>query len=159
MTKLRFLSNLLLCATVVSASTLLAACGDDTTPVADDMSTTRDLTAVVRDMTQPVNADMAGFMMVEGCAFADYIDLSAPAATRTITPWDTSLGKKCIIIAKGQSVTWQGVPDPSHPLGATGGTSPNPITNVATTAFPSVGTYGFDCTIHHSLMHGAIWVR
>ena len=89
----------------------------------------------------------------------DYVDGRTDSTKRVVTPWDPSLGKLCIHITAGQSVSWDGVPNPSHPLEAHGsGTTPNPITNVATTTFSSPGVFGYDCEVHHALMHGAIWV-
>ena len=96
---------------------------------------------------------------VQGCGATDFEDHTAAGDTRTITPWNTSLGTKCYKIKVGQSVTWNGVPTSAHPLGATtDGTQPNPITDVATTAFPAAGTFGWHCTIHTGLMKGAIEV-
>jgi len=131
----------------------LASCGGGSSKNADlAMKPTEDLAG--GDAAVP-----AGFLLVESCAVADYVDGRADATKRVVTPWDTSLGKLCIHITAGQSVSWDGVPNPSHPLEAHGnGTTPNPITNVASTTFSSAGVFGYDCEVHHSLMHGAIWV-
>ena len=56
-------------------------------------------------------------------------------------------------------MTWSPTPDSTHPLQATGGTTPNPITNVGTVAFANPGIHGFDCAIHGDAMHGAVWVE
>jgi plastocyanin len=98
--------------------------------------------------------------VVETCATADYVDQTATAAV-TVTPWDTTLGKKCIKVKAGSTVTWAA--SATHPLVATGGTTPSPIPTTAATApqtltFPNAGVYGFQCAVHLSLMHGAIWV-
>ena len=136
----------------------MAACGGSST-------SNPDLTTAKVDAGSPT-ADLSGdlatssFLVVETCAQADYVDARTNSALRTITPWDTSLGKKCLHISSGQSVTWNNVPNPSHPLEAhdANSTQPNPITNTGTQMFPSAGTFGFDCEIHHTLMHGAIMV-
>lgn len=135
-------------APIVSAILPLVACGGSSTNSAEDLST-----------SAGGDAAMSSFLVVETCKEADYVDARSDATLRTITPWDTSLGLKCVHIGKGQSVTWNGVPNPAHPLEAHGsGTTPTPITNTGTIAFPNAGTFGYDCTNHHTLMHGAVWV-
>ena len=98
--------------------------------------------------------------VVEQCATADFVDDTATTAV-TVTPWDTTLGKKCIRIKAGSTVTWAA--SVTHPLVATTGTTPNPIPAAAATTpqtitFPAAGVYGYDCAVHLTLMHGAIWV-
>jgi plastocyanin len=131
----------------------LAACGDDTAPEPD-------MSANKSDMPQS-NADMAGFQLVESCAFGDYIDDSSMSGPIAVAPWDESLGKKCIRIHVGQTVTWAASVD--HPLESTSGTKPTPLSAIGATTpqsimFNAVGVYGFQCQVHTSLMHGAIWV-
>jgi plastocyanin len=100
-------------------------------------------------------------LVVETCASADYVDETANTAV-TVTPWDTTLGKKCIKVKAGSTVTWAATV--IHPLVATaGGTTPSPIpatgaTTSQTIAFPNAGVYGWQCAVHLTLMHGAIWV-
>ncbi len=99
--------------------------------------------------------------VVESCALADFEDDTAKAAV-TVAPWDTTLGKKCIKIKAGSTVSWASTA--IHPLVATaGGTTPSPIPATAassaqTITFAAAGVYGYQCAIHTSLMHGAIWV-
>ena len=98
--------------------------------------------------------------VVEACTAADYEDDTAKT-TVAVTPWDTSLAKKCIKVKVGGSVSWAA--STFHPLVATDGTTPTPIpTTDVTTAqsvtFPSAGVYGYHCAVHLGLMHGAIWV-
>ncbi len=101
----------------------------------------------------------ATLTVVNGCQASSYEDHTATDDSRAITPWDTSLGTKCVTIKVGQSVTWAA--SSGHPLEAHGGDSGNPIpsaTNSTTVAFPAAGVFGFDCAFHHSLMQGAVHV-
>lgn len=133
---------------IVSAALPLVACGGGSSNTAEDLAT-----------STGGDGAMSSFLVVESCKESDYVDARTDATLRTITPWDTSLGLKCLHISKGQSVTWDGVPKAAHPLEPHGsGTTPTPITNTGTIAFPAAGTFGFDCSNHHTLMHGAIWV-
>lgn len=100
-----------------------------------------------------------GFIEVEGCTVDQYVDVSAFAAPRVVTPWDTTLGRKCLRIAVGQTVTWSPAPNAMHVLEATQGTSPTPIVDQPTITFMGSGYFGFDCETHHELMHGGIWVQ
>ncbi|HEX7663240.1 MAG TPA: plastocyanin/azurin family copper-binding protein, partial [Polyangiaceae bacterium] len=76
----------------------------------------------------------------------------------------------CAHIKAGQTVKWTG-DFTSHPLAAhddradAGGGSPNPITSGATSGsssvtitFPNPGVYGYWCTVHQTMMMGAIVV-
>lgn len=93
-----------------------------------------------------------------------YEDRTADNADRTIT-WVRSVGRVCLRIKKGQSVTWnpQGTSFADHPLGASGGSSGNPIMTRSSGAAPYVqafttnGTFGFVCGFHFD-MTGAIQV-
>src|SRR5438045_343493 len=116
----------------------LTACGDDA--------------ATTHDMAHAVTTN------VEGCTDAEFEDMTAAGASRTVTPWNPPPGKKCYTIKVGQTVTWDPAPSATHPLKATEGDTPNPITLAATITFPNAGTYGFHCGVHLSLMHGAIKV-
>jgi len=118
-------------------------------------STSTDLASPPMDAA--VAGDLAGFQQVEGCAASDYGAVEAGSVT--VSPWNTSLGKKCILIHQGGQVTWPA--SGTHPLEATGGTTPTPImsaTSTVTVTFDAVGVYGFHCGVHTSAMHGAIWV-
>jgi len=70
----------------------------------------------------------------------------------------------CIQIKAGQSVTWNS-DFTNHPLVPTAGvgTQPNPITatstgSTVTIAFPSAGTFAYNCGIHSTTMLGAVEV-
>ncbi len=96
---------------------------------------------------------------VNGCA--TFEDKTAESAI-TIT-WSLSLAGQpgaCLKVKKGTTVTWSGDLT-EHPLSASGGTTPNPISVGATTGgivtFGKPGTYGYVCT-KHPTMTGAIEV-
>ena len=90
-----------------------------------------------------------------------FVDLSAAAANRTLT-WDFAIAQapeRCAIVKKGQDVTFKG-DFAVHPLNASGGQTPNPISTVDATGkvtFTAAGTFGFQCGFHPS-MTGAIRV-
>jgi len=135
--------NTTILAFVACAALGMSACGGD--------STAQDLAIAAGDMATTQTG-------IEGCAAADFIDATADVAARTISPWNPTLGKKCIHIKIGQTITWSPPPSSTHPLEPRGGTSPNPITLSTTVTFPDAGTFGYDCGVHHGLMHGAILV-
>lgn len=96
---------------------------------------------------------------LHGCA--TFEDRSGPMSMRTIT-WDFNPTPKCIEIAAGQTVTWQG-DFAFHPLEAFGGTMPSPIMVTASgmsamTTFPNAGFYGYRCAVHSGL-EGVIHVK
>ena len=93
---------------------------------------------------------------LNGCT--TYVDLTADAAKREI-PWDfpvTSAPEHCMKIKVGQTVKWNGNRN-THPLAASGGDSPNPITDADTVTFPKAGVFGYICSAHPN-MKGAIVV-
>jgi len=148
----------------VSISASLAGCGEETSPVEDLANVARDMTANVDMVTAPdllQVGDMAGFQLVQGCGFNEYVDATVNASLRTISPWDQTLGKKCLRIKVGQTVTWSPTPSSTHPLFASGGTMPSPITSSAqaTATFNTAGVYGFQCGNHPTQMLGGIWVE
>ena len=70
----------------------------------------------------------------------------------------------CVHVKVGQSVTWNS-DFANHPLVPTAGvgTQPNPITatstgTTVTIAFPSAGTFAYNCGIHSTTMLGAVEV-
>ncbi len=99
---------------------------------------------------------------INGCT--TFEDRTADDADRTIV-WTRRVGKVCLKIKKGQTVTWAPTEAnfAAHPLAPSGGASPNPITAPAPTAAPYVatvataGTFGYVCTFHFD-MTGAIQV-
>ena len=108
-----------------------------------------------------------GGATINGCT--TFTDHTATSDARGIA-WSLATASdpnRCMTIKVGQSVKWTGS-FVSHPLGAQGGTTPNPITSSgattddagqssATIAFPSAGNYGYVCAIHAS-MTGVIQV-
>jgi len=99
--------------------------------------------------------------LLNGCGDGDFVDRSGAMDDRTIT-WDFNVTPKCITIAKGQTVTWQGTLT-VHPLDAFGGDANNPIMTTASGtsvafAFPNAGNYGFHCNVHAS-MQGVVRVK
>lgn len=99
--------------------------------------------------------------LLNGCGDGDFIDRSAQNDVRTIA-WDFNVSPRCILIASGQTVTWQGTLS-THPLAPFGGDSNSPIqTTVAGTsvafAFALQGNYGFHCNVHAS-MQGVVRVK
>jgi plastocyanin len=99
--------------------------------------------------------------MLNGCGDGDFVDKSAPNDSRAIT-WDFNVSPKCILIAKGQTVTWNGTLT-THPLAPFNGDANNPImtTSSGTTVnftFANQGNYGFHCNVHAS-MQGVVRVK
>jgi hypothetical protein len=91
-----------------------------------------------------------------------FVDRTAAGAVRTLT-WDFPIATspdRCIMIKKGQDVTFSG-DFAEHPLNPQGGDSPNPFANVDTMTgkvpFAAAGLFGFQCGNHPS-MTGAVKV-
>jgi hypothetical protein len=89
-------------------------------------------------------------------------DRTATTSSRTM-PWSLPLASaadRCMQIKVGQTVTFSG-DFTSHPIRASGGDSPNPISNIPKTTgevtFDDTGVYGFQCELHPE-MRGAIKV-
>ncbi len=106
---------------------------------------------------------------VNGCS--SFTDATAPGASRTVTFTFPSYSPPCLLIAAGQSVTFQGS-FADHPLqpgvapnsyGMEGASNPIPSTNsgsTATVAFPDAGTYAYYCSRHFgNAMYGAVQVK
>jgi len=177
MRKLIFLS----CLTAGLTAGLLACSGDDTVaPVTDsgtDTATPQDsgkdtgATDSGKDTSTPdaavdSGADVdAGPQPVNGCTvFVDFTasDAGAPTITGPSGAAPAQYAPNCIKIKAGASVTWNSA-FASHPLMASGGDTPNPITTTSTGttkafAFPTAGTYGFACQFHPNSMFGAVMV-
>ena len=110
-----------------------------------------------------------------GCAPEDYVDSSDPSADRVIAIAASGLTytPKCMIIAPGQSVRWEGSLSahplaPGNPEDARAGSPDNPIQGTdtgrsVTFSFPAAGTFPYHCTLHAfgtgQGMAGAIQVR
>ncbi len=98
---------------------------------------------------------------LNGCTM--FTDLSMPNDNRTIT-FQTGPTPKCMLIAKGQTVTWNAALLFSfHPLAPFGGDTPNPIMATSTGAsvmftFPNAGFYGYHCSVHFGL-EGVVQVK
>jgi len=100
--------------------------------------------------------------VVNGCS--SYVDMTANGATingpSNAAP--AQFSPNCVHVRAGQSVTWN-VELSAHPLGASGGDTPSPITttvsgNSVTFAFPNAGAFGYHCLAHPTIMFGAVWV-
>ena len=176
MRKLVFLS----CLTVGLSAGFVACSGDDTTtPTTDggvDTGTPQDSgkdTGTPQDSGkdtgggQDAGTDVdAGPQPVNGCTvFTDFTAADAGAATIT-GPAGGALPAQytpnCVKIKVGGSVTWNSG-FASHPLGPSGGDTPNPITSTSTGTtksftFPNAGTYGYACGFHAGSMFGAVQV-
>jgi plastocyanin len=99
----------------------------------------------------------------------DQNDESAPDASRNIVfSFHANVQQyapRCIRIAAGESVTWEG-DFTDHPLVGAGGDVPNPVDLAAissgttgTITFAKAGWYGFECKVHESPSeYGAILV-
>jgi plastocyanin len=103
------------------------------------------------------NADA---QVVQNCQPNQYVDRTAPGASREIT-WDLSVvnaPERCMKVRVGQTVLWNGDLG-MHPLGGQGGDDPSLITfhDNGSVTFTKVGTFGFHCLVH-SVMIGAIMV-
>ncbi len=144
----------------------VAGCGDYFNPVE-----TRRVDAS-NDAASDVPADAAVF---HGCTADRFVDRTAPGADRTVTfgtmAAPLEYAPKCITIAAGQSVTFQGAFS-VHPLAPgensaarNAGTPGNPIPDVASGAsavvrFPAAGTFPYFCTQHVAAgMAGVVRVR
>lgn len=149
-------------ALTVSLIGSLVACGDDggSAPPAD-----------ARQDAPTADAMPDGPAVMNGCTRAMAVDLSAAGATRTIAVTDDIFTPKCMRIAPGQTVTWQG--DLSiHPL-APGIVRSNqivaqpghPITTITSSgtmvsyAFGAAGDWAFYCPNHLPGMAGIIYVE
>lgn len=105
---------------------------------------------------------------LNGCTTTNFIDRSAAAASRTINgPTSTipaQYNPPCMIIKVGQTVTFTTALFSQHPLEASGGDIPTPITTPPGSSstidftFPKAGLYGFDCGFHPLDMQGVVQV-
>jgi len=155
-------------APTTTADTGTAATDTGTTPAdtgtaATDTGTATGDTGTAATDTGTATGDTGtSFNVVQDCAEADF-PATAATTEQTISPWNTTIGKKCLKIKAGTKVTWTTPADfVNHPLIPGGGTTPTPIvrtpsgTTVSFT-FANAGNYGFRCEIHAS-MKGSIWV-
>jgi plastocyanin len=99
---------------------------------------------------------------VNGCT--DYVDMTANGATINgpMDPNPAQFSPNCVHVKVGQTVTWN-VLLSSHPLAASGGDSPSPITTTAsgtsvTFTFSNAGAFGYHCLAHPTIMFGAVYV-
>jgi len=120
-------------------------------------------------------APQAAIPTLNGCTSADYQDQSAAEQARliSIAGAGLSFSPKCLIIAAGQKVRWEGSLTahplaPGNPADLAAGSADNPITATSTGSnveftFPAVGTYPYHCTLHAfgsgQGMAGSIHVR
>lgn len=95
---------------------------------------------------------------LNGCRAALYEDRTAADAERTIVAAGVSYTPKCITIAAGQSVRWQGSLTahplaPGNPSDAAAGSADSPIVPTASGqavefTFETAGSYPYHCTVH-----------
>lgn len=153
-------------------------CSNNSSPASADMTTTvppDQAVTVIMDLASPPDMTQAGPDMTtnyNGCDTAAYVDASAVGASRTVTFPNAGLTymPKCLLIAAGQTVTFNGAFG-THPLrkgvsgDANAGSPNNPITltdagTTATFTFPTVGTYPYICTVHGpGGMNGVVRVK
>jgi plastocyanin len=108
---------------------------------------------------------------INGCTAAMYTDKSTSTGTQTIVieGGTFTYTPKCLIVAKGTTVRWEGSLA-THPLkagpvaGSTGGTAGSPIVETDTGSsveftFANAGTFPYFCTIHAPVMAGSIHVK
>ena len=139
-------THLVLAAVPLLAIGVVACSGDD-----DDggMTTTQD------------GGSDSGVAAVNGCEEGDYVDQSSGGDARTIN-FGFTVSPACMKIKKGQTVTFSS-DFLLHTLVAFNGDSPNPVSNASgsdtskTVLFDSVGTFGFKCGVHASML-GAVRV-
>ena len=154
-----------LLAATLSLSGIVLGCSDSTEPTPSGTNDAGGGTDAAADSATDSGAD-AGPTVVNDCR--SFIDRSDANASRTLT-WSFSISSdelRCMQIKAGQSVTFsdgngKAADFVSHPLAASGGDKPNPITTVdkdtGEVKFTSKGTFGFACG-NHPAMIGAILV-
>jgi plastocyanin len=98
--------------------------------------------------------------VLNGCAADDYADFSAGGDERVVAIAQTGLTftPKCMIVAVGQSVRWDGNLSahplaPGNPDDALAGSAENPITATSSGSeveftFDAPGVYPYYCTLH-----------
>ena len=144
------MKELLFATLVLGSAAALFACGDDDT--SSPAST-----------TTPDAGTSTSTTAVNGCTA--YTDLTAQTATTITFPTGASpaqYSQPCIKVKVGTAITFSGSFS-SHPLGPSGGDTPNPITagssgTSATFTATAVGTFGYHCGFHPTVMLGAIEV-
>jgi plastocyanin len=135
------------------------------------------LYACASDDDMPMAVDGGGAHAVptlNGCTSADYVDHSADVErVITIAGAGLTYSPKCMIIAAGQVVRFQGSLtahplSPGNPEDPEAGSADNPIAPTSTgqsieVTFPAAGTYPYHCTLHAfgagQGMAGSIHVR
>lgn len=155
------------------------ACSDDDTktPTNTNNTGTNDAGTETPDETTPDAGADSGSVTpttVNGCTDADFDAAASFPAGGDFTgfpgadisfPNDVApaqYGNKCVKVKVGAVVNFAGS-FTNHPLAASGGTTPSPITATSTgtnAAFTmsTAGTFGFHCTAHPTTMFGAIRV-
>jgi plastocyanin len=151
-----------------------AGCGGTTTPTTSDAATDVVATDVVATDVVVPTSDAGVF---NGCTEAMFVDRTGAAAERIVAfagarmsgPFDYA--PRCITIAAGQSVTFEGSLT-AHPLAPgtspaemTAGSPANPISRVDTgnstvVRFPAAGVFPYFCEYHYAAgMAGVVRVR
>lgn len=151
--------------TLALCTGVLLGCSDDDDDAQRDAGSVEDAAVDARLAIPEFN----------GCSAEDYVDLSAEDAARVVTIAGAGLTytPKCLIVAAGQSVRFEGSLAahplaPGHPDDPSAGTSENPIEETssgreASFTFERAGTYPYHCTLHSfgagQGMAGTIHVR
>lgn len=157
---------------------LVLGCGSDTTVAgARDAGSDRDgAPTESRDTAAPVGeGGVPAIATFNGCTAADYIDRSEAGASRVvaIAAAGLSFTPKCMIIAAGQTVRWEGSLN-AHPLEPGNAENPkagspnSPIVEASSGTsvefkFGAKGTFPYYCALHGfgagRGMSGSIHVR
>ena len=163
-------------AAVLFTVILLGACSSSSSPTIEaDASTAQDASEEAdagvdtgAPDAAPDTSPDASVTPVNGCgptefAASDHTAASDPRAiTFATTPSPVQFSPSCMRIKAGQTVTWSGdfSDHPFEPMPAVPDDPIMDVTSGTTTSvtFPAAGTFGFDCAMHPSIMHGAIEV-
>ena len=116
------------------------------------------------DSGNPVDSGTDGAAAVNGCTTFTDMTADGGVITGPSGALPSQYSPNCVHIKVNQSVTWNS-DFTNHPLVPTSGvgTQPNPITatstgTTVTIAFPTAGTFAYNCGIHSSTMLGAVEV-
>lgn len=160
---------------VVLVSAGLLHCGGNDTPAPNAASGSSGAGGEAPSATPEGGAAELEIPALNGCKAADYVDLSAEDAERTIqiAAEGLTFTPKCMIVSAAQTVAWQGSLSahplaPGNPENAKAGSPDNPIPVVTSgsgveVSFPATGTYPYYCQLHAfgtgQGMVGAVHVR
>lgn len=133
-------------------------------------------TAIPETSTTTDSSTAEAGVVVGGCSQADFDapaganggDLAAQPTVEVTFPTGPAPAQytnRCAKVKAGSTITFKGSFF-NHPLQPNGGDMPTPIvlqnsdpdSGSITVTFPAMGTYGYECMFHPSLMFGAIQV-